>query len=258
NTLPDLGGRNDEIGDLALALQEMTQALWDRLDAIDRFAADVAHEIKNPLSSLRSAVETVQVVSDPAQKAKLMTIIQDDVKRLDRLISDISEASRLDAELSRAEMTSVDLADMLEALVDVHAHTAPPGAPRLTLECSAAAVVDGMEDRLVRVFRNLIGNAISFSPAGSEIHLTVAAGPPGMAEVCVEDQGPGIPAGKEEAIFERFYSERPKGEKFGTHSGLGLSISRQIVEAHNGTIFAENRLEGGARFVVRLPLNPTP
>ena len=254
HTLPDLGTRSDEIGDLTLALQEMTQALWDRLDAIDRFAADVAHEIKNPLTSLRSAVETVQRVSDPTQRARLMAIIQDDVRRLDRLISDISEASRLDAELSRAETGPVDIGAMLAALVDVHAHTAAEGAPRLVLDRQAEAVVDGMEDRLVRVFRNLIGNAISFSPPDGSIRIVVAEGPAGTAEVRIEDQGPGIPPGKEEAIFERFYSERPKGEKFGTHSGLGLSISRQIVGAHGGTVFAENRPEGGARFVVRLPL----
>lgn len=254
DTLPDLGARKDEIGDLAEAFREMTQALWDRLDAIDRFAADVAHEIKNPLTSLRSAVETVQRLEDPEKKARLMAIIQDDVKRLDRLISDISEASRLDAELSRAETAPVDLGALLEILAEVHGHTAGEGAPALRLEKEAEARVEGMEDRLVRVFRNLIGNAISFSPPGGDILVVLARGPEGTAEVRVEDQGPGIPPGKEEAIFERFYSERPKGEKFGTHSGLGLSISRQIVLAHGGTIFAENRPEGGARFVVRLPV----
>lgn len=254
DAIPDLTGRRDEIGDLSAALKEMTQALHTRLEAIENFAADVAHEIKNPLTSLRSAVETVNRIENPEQRARLMAIIVDDVARLDRLISDISDASRLDAELARAESERVDLAALLEALVEVQRERADATAPqiRLRLPPRAHLPVLGKEGRLGQVFRNLIANAISFSPPGGEIRLT-AKREGAWAVVTVDDEGSGIPEGKEDAIFDRFYSERPKGEKFGTHSGLGLSISRQIVEAHNGTITAENRPQGGARFIVRLP-----
>ncbi len=254
-TLPD---RDDEIGDLALALKDMTEAMWERLDAIERFAADVAHEIKNPLTSLRSAVETVGRVTDPAQREKLLTIIQEDVGRLDRLITDISDASRIDAELSRAEATPLDLGGMLATLVDVHG-TTRENAPTLRLDLidTGDLVVIGIEDRLVQVFRNLIANAVTFSPPRGEIRLTLRRDN-GAIEITIDDDGPGIPDGKEHLIFDRFYTERASGEKFGTHSGLGLSISRQIVEAHDGTITATNRHDGagrtvGARFTVRLP-----
>jgi len=258
-TIPDFAGRNDEIGDLAESLREMTQALWLRMDAIERFAADVAHEIKNPLTSLRSAVETTVRLRDPEQQRKLLAIIKEDVSRLDRLISDISDASRLDAELSRAEAEPIDLGAMLGTLVNMYEATAKGGpAIRLTLPAKGEPlVVSGIEGRLAQVFRNLLANAVSFSPAGGVIALT-AARDDGWIAVDIEDDGPGIPAGKEQAIFERFYSERPESEKFGTHSGLGLSISRQIVEAHGGLITAANRPRpdggvAGARFTVRLP-----
>jgi two-component system sensor histidine kinase ChvG len=258
--IPDLSRRDDEIGDLSGALREMTEALWQRLDAIERFAADVAHEIKNPLTSLRSAVETVQRVDDPAQQKKLLAIVVDDVRRLDRLITDISDASRLDAELSRAETEPVDLARMLEALVEMHTATRTgETAVRLVLDIAPGAKgrIPGLEGRLAQVLRNLIANAMSFSPPGGTIRLALAERDDAVI-VTVEDEGPGLPEGKLEAIFERFYSERPKGEKFGTHSGLGLSISKQIVDAHRGTIRAENRRHpdgrvAGARFIVRLP-----
>jgi len=261
--IPDLSGRRDEIGDLSVSLRAMTDALWARMDAIERFAADVAHEIKNPLTSLRSAVETVARISDPDQQRKLLAIVFDDVRRLDRLISDISDASRLDAELSRSETDRVDLGRMLDALVEIEraaGESAGNGAPpRIVLESApnADVTVQGIEDRLVQVLRNLLANAVSFSPPGGRIALR-AARSGDMVVVTVEDEGQGIPPGKEAAIFERFYTERPAGEAFGTHSGLGLSISRQIVEAHGGTIRAENRLgpDGdvlGARLVVRLP-----
>ncbi len=258
--IPDFTHRNDEIGDLSGALREMTEALWSRLDAIESFAADVAHEIKNPLTSLRSAVETVARVDDPEQQRKLMQIILDDVQRLDRLISDISDASRLDAELSRAESGPVDLKHLLETLAGIIGATLPEEGPRLVLNVPSHQdfFVSGMEARLGQVFRNLLGNATSFSPPGGTIGLT-ARRANDWIEVWVEDQGPGLPEGKLEAAFDRFYSERPKSEKFGTHSGLGLSISRQVVEAHGGTIHAENLTDPvsggvrGARFVVRLP-----
>ncbi|PIW27299.1 MAG: histidine kinase [Rhodospirillales bacterium CG15_BIG_FIL_POST_REV_8_21_14_020_66_15] len=259
DNIPDFTNRNDEIGDLSLALRAMTAALWTRMDAIERFAADVAHEIKNPLTSLRSAVETAVRVKDPEQQKKLMSIIQDDVGRLDRLISDISDASRLDAELSRAHKEPVDLAGMLSTLADVHATTAEDGGPKLLLEImdGRKLSVQGMESRLVQVFRNLIANAVTFSPPGGTIRIT-ASRDRRTVIVTIDDEGPGIPPGKEEAIFQRFYTERPHGEKFGTHSGLGLSISQQIVDAHDGTVRASNRLAAdgkilGARFTVCLP-----
>ncbi|MFO0996868.1 MAG: stimulus-sensing domain-containing protein [Alphaproteobacteria bacterium] len=258
-TLPDFGAtRSDEIGELATTLREMTEALWQRMDAIERFAADVSHEIKNPLSSLRSAVETAYRIKDPEQQKRLMTIILEDVQRLDRLISDISDASRLDAELLREESVPVDVGRMIATMIDVHRET-DMGGPNLVLDSESREplIVAGVEDRLGQVLRNLIANAVSFSPPGGTIRLgAVRRGT--EVEITVEDEGPGIPDGKFEAIFGRFYSERPAGEKFGTHSGLGLSISKQIVETHGGTIRAENRMDSagqvkGARFIVRLP-----
>ena len=258
--IPDFTHRGDEIGDLSRALREMTEALWMRLDAIEGFAADVAHEIKNPLTSLRSAVETVVRVEDPEQQKKLMSIILDDVQRLDRLISDISDASRLDAELSRAESEPVDVVRLLDVLIEAYTATAPTGKLRFELDVPAhqGLMVSGIEGRLGQVFRNLISNAITFSPDGGAIRL--AARRDGRSIViAVSDDGPGLPEDKLEAIFDRFYSERPRDEKFGTHSGLGLSISRQIIEAHGGTIEAQNRHDGqgrivGARFLLRLPV----
>jgi two-component system, OmpR family, sensor histidine kinase ChvG len=262
HAIPDFSHRGDEIGDLSTDLREMTEALWLRMDAIESFAADVAHEIKNPLTSLRSAVETAARVKDPEQQRRLMSIVLDDVQRLDRLISDISSASRLDAELSRTEMETVDLGRLLAALAEVHGTIPPEGRPALVFEAEedAPLAVFGNGDRLVQVFQNLLSNAFSFGPPGTTVSMRVArdATGPGAVIVTVDDEGPGIPPGSEERIFERFYSERPEGERFGTHSGLGLNISRQIVEAHGGSLVAENRIgeDGavrGARFTVRLP-----
>ena len=237
----------------------MTEALWQRMDAIERFAADVAHEIKNPLTSLRSAVETAARIDDPTQQQRLMAIIQEDVQRLDRLISDISDASRLDAELSRAETAPVDVSRLLRTLVDVRTETASADAPRVQLVGADGSGLDvvGIEVRLGQVFQNLITNATSFTPADCIIRIALHDEGSHLG-VTVEDEGPGIPDDKLEDIFERFYSERPAAEKFGLHSGLGLSISKQIVEAHGGTIRAENRRTPsgdvtGALFIVRLP-----
>ncbi len=263
--IPAFTTRHDEIGDLARALHDMTDALWQRMDATERFAADVAHEIKNPLSSVRSAIETAVRIPDPEKRQQLLLLVLDDIERLTRLINDISDASRLDAELSRNSMEKVSIGRVLEALVEVHqAASIDKKMPRLELvrsgprnTAAADLAVWGHEDRLVQVFRNIIANAISFSPANGTIRIT-ASRQSGYVVVVIDDEGPGIPPGKLDAIFGRFYSERPEGEKFGTHSGLGLSISKQIVESHHGTIRAENRIDRtgkvlGARFIIRLP-----
>jgi two-component system sensor histidine kinase ChvG len=255
---PPLLARTDEIGELAGALDASARALWDRMDAIERFAVDVAHEIKNPLSSIRSATETLRAIEDPAKQRRLRAIIAEDVGRLDRLISDISDASRVDAELSRAATEPVDVAPILAALAEIHEATRDEDDPRLELTPpEGRVVVLAVESRLVQVLRNLIANAVSFSPAGGTVGLR-ALETGAMVEISVEDSGPGIPEANLEHIFDRFYSERPQGERFGQHSGLGLSISRQIVEALKGRISAENRRDErgaivGARFVVRLP-----
>ncbi len=266
--IPDFSNRRDEIGDLSAALGAMTAELYRRLEGTERFAADVAHELKNPLTSLRSAVETAARVEDPEKRARLTQIVLDDCRRMDRLITDISRASRLGAELARAELVPLDMGKMLGALTELYRHGAEESGPTVMLDpvpAGSPVLVLGVEDRLVQVFRNLLANALSFSPDGGVVRLALTRDPHrdgGIARVTVEDDGPGIPPGKEAAIFQRFYSERPKSEKFGTHSGLGLSISQQIVEAHGGTIRAENRLgpDGrviGARFFVQLPLAPS-
>ncbi|MBV8060443.1 MAG: stimulus-sensing domain-containing protein [Alphaproteobacteria bacterium] len=256
--IPDLTQRRDEIGDLSGALRDLTAALSQRVGAIENFAADVAHEIKNPLTSLRSAVETAERVQDPTAQRKLMAIISDDVNRLDRLISDISNASRLDAELSRDATVRVDIKQMLETLVDVYHHPSDKPAAEVVLKpLDGNLQVTGVEIRLVQVMQNLIDNAISFSPVDKPVFLS-AWRDGHWVFLRVEDSGPGIPPNKLTAIFDRFYSERPRTEKFGTHSGLGLSISKQIVEAHHGRIVAENRRDAqgqvvGAWFTVALP-----
>jgi two-component system sensor histidine kinase ChvG len=257
--LPDMTARGDEIGYLSGALKRMTEALYNRIEATEAFAADVAHEIKNPLSSLRSAVETMRYARSDDDRARLLAVIEHDVARLDRLVTDISNASRLDAELVREAREPFDLAALLRTLVEFNQPKAEARGVRLRDEgVQAPLTVRGIEGRLAQVFVNVIDNALSFSPQGSEIRLSAARGPGGRVRVTVEDEGPGIPDANLGSVFERFYSERPRGEAFGDHSGLGLSISRQIVEAHGGEIRAENvRPEGaarrGARFVVELP-----
>lgn len=257
-SVPDaLLRRRDEVGALASALSDSAAALWARMDATERFAADVAHEIKNPLSSIRSAIETLLRIDDRDRQRQLLTIIGQDVVRLDRLISDVSDASRLDAELSRVSAGPIDVVPILRTLQELDEATRHEDDPRLEVVAPSPGVtVWAVEDRLVQVLRNLIGNAQSFSPPRGRIIARVRdAGT--LAELSVEDEGPGIPDAKLEHIFDRFYSERPKGESFGQHSGLGLSISRQIVEALGGQISAENRRDAagrvlGARFIVRL------
>ncbi|MGB5950360.1 MAG: sensor histidine kinase [Parvibaculum sp.] len=263
--IPDFTARRDEIGELSGALRDMTNALYSRIDAIESFAADVAHELKNPLTSLRSAIETFTLAKDEAAKARLMQIIQDDVRRIDRLISDISNASRLDAELSREEMDNVNVATLLETVCDLFTETGVTGSADVKLDIDpgpqgrAGLIVKGFDMRLGQVVRNLIDNALTFSPEGGTV-LVSARRAPGRIVILVEDEGPGIPPDNFERIFDRFHTDRP--DSFGQHSGLGLAISKQIVEAHRGTIRAENRHEGdgpegrvlGARFVVELPI----
>ena len=249
--------RTDEVGELAQAFAESAGALWARMDATERFAADVAHEIKNPLSSIRSAIETLRRIDNPKQQQRLMAIMQEDVIRLDRLISDISDASRVDAELSRTATAPLDVCAILAILAEIHDATRQEQDPVIVLDVPATPLpVLAVEGRLVQVLRNLIGNARSFSPPGGVI--TLAARLAGAnVEISVQDQGPGMPDTKLEHVFDRFYTERPAGEAFGKHSGLGLSISRQIVEALKGRIVAENVRDGarviGARFTVQLP-----
>ncbi|MCG8692095.1 MAG: stimulus-sensing domain-containing protein [Minwuiales bacterium] len=257
--IPDLGNRRDEIGELADALHDMTEALYRRMDAIETFAADVAHELKNPLTSLRSAVETLARTSDSNHREKLLEIVKDDVRRLDMLISDISDASRVDAEMSRAELAPVRVDAMLETFSDILASTRKDGMPKVSVDLPAGEplIVSADENRLGQVIRNLTDNALSFSPRNGEVRLSARRTGRNIT-IAVEDDGPGLPEDKLEAVFNRFYTERPSGETFGTHSGLGLSISRQIVEAHGGRLTAENRHGAGgaiigARFAVTLP-----
>ena len=258
--IPDLSKRSDEIGDLSVSLRAMTEALRKRVDDIEQFAADVAHELKNPLTSLHSAVETIQRIDDPETQKRLFAVLVEDIGRMDRLITDISAASRLDAELIRATATRIDVAELLRTLVEMQQGVTADDGPVIEFipDQSGPMEIDVVEDRLAQVFRNLIDNAVTFSPPGGRITVRLSRRLDGVV-VMVEDEGPGIPPSKTRAIFDRFYSERPAGEKFGTHSGLGLSISKQIVEAHKGTIWAENRpgdepnSVAGARFLVKLP-----
>lgn len=257
-TIPRFAKRRDEIGTLARALSDMTQALRHRMDATESFAADVAHEIKNPLASLRSAVESLGNVRDPALQAQLLEVIHDDVARIDRLITDIADVSRLDAELSRTRFEPVDLGQMAATLVRLTERSGLPRGVRIAYARPepGVAIVMGDESRLSQVIRNLLDNAVSFSPDNGVVRMTVMrAGARVMLRV--DDDGPGIPSGMHDEIFKRFYSERPEGESFGKHSGLGLAIARAIVEGHDGTIKALNREDAngvvGARFVLTLP-----
>jgi two-component system sensor histidine kinase ChvG len=288
--IPDFTARSDEIGHLSRALRDMTRALYNRLDAIESFAADVAHELKNPLTSLRSALETLPRVSTGHSRDRLIAIMQHDVRRLDRLISDISDASRLDAELARGEAGPVDTAALLRAVVSM-AQDSPRGVRvelSIPVRRGKTAGTDyfvlGHDSRLAQVVTNLIDNACSFSEPGGVVRValertTARKEPEGkqffdQVVITVDDDGPGVPPHALERIFERFYTDRPS-QGFGQNSGLGLSISRQIVEAHGGRIWACNRPaeltsvrvgspEGddsdemtrhgaGARFVVELP-----
>ncbi len=260
--IPDLTARPDEIGRLSGALRGMVSALYERIEANEQFAADVAHEIKNPLASLRSAVGTLRVSQKPEHREKLLDVIDHDVRRLDRLVSDISNASRLDSELVKEEEQSFDLRRTLTNLNDhLGAEARGKGIDFIADLPKDGIVIQGLEGRLAQVFVNLITNAISFCEEGDAIRVW-ARKRDNRVLVVVEDTGPGIPEQALDKIFKRFYSERPAGQ-FGNNSGLGLAISKQIVEAHGGVIWAENIRPTeadptsdplGARFVVGLPV----
>ncbi|WP_315734990.1 MULTISPECIES: sensor histidine kinase [unclassified Bradyrhizobium] len=264
--IPDFTRRRDEIGHLSGALRDMTDALYNRIEAIEMFAADVAHELKNPLTSLRSAVETLPLARNDNSRARLLAVIEHDVKRLDRLISDISDASRLDAELQRQDMTLVDLRRLLNTLTSVANETklGTDVAVEVRFEGRGANdtfSVPGHDSRLGQVISNLLSNAQSFSAAGGKVRITCRR-VRSEIEITVDDDGPGIREDALQRIFERFYTDRPH-QGFGQNSGLGLSISKQIIDAHGGRIWAENRpgpvdadghpTSAGARFIVRLP-----
>jgi two-component system sensor histidine kinase ChvG len=266
--IPDLSHRRDEIGHLSGSLRDMTDALYSRIEAIERFAADVAHELKNPLTSLRSAIEMAARPNlDPDRREKLMAIVMDDINRLNRLISDISDASRLDAELMRGEVKPVDLNALLSDMVRHYAVTASQKSGvevEYRLAANPPFAAHGHDGRYGQVFRNVIDNARSFSPPGSRIVVELSREPRGGPfVVTIDDEGHGIPEDNLESIFQRFYSERPT-EHFGQHSGLGLSICRQIMETYGGSITASNRRAAaanepgggrllGARFTIRVP-----
>ncbi|GLQ04877.1 sensor histidine kinase [Sneathiella chinensis] len=259
--LPDFSRRRDEIGDLSVSFRKMTAALYDRMDAVEAFAADVAHELKNPLTSLGTAIDTFERVKDEETRKKLEAVISSDVKRLDRLITDISAASRLDAELSRTEGEPVEMVKLIDGVVDMYRNGNNNGVTVSFETTHNEIVVQGAPGRLGQVLRNLIDNALSFSPQGGTVQVRLTEhegnGDGNWVQVDVEDQGPGIPENKLEAIFNRFYTERPQSEGFGRHSGLGLSISRLIVDAHGGTLSASNRMSPdggiiGAKFTMRM------
>jgi two-component system sensor histidine kinase ChvG len=265
-SLPDVSKRKDEIGALGHSLEAMTGALADRIDANERFAADVSHEIKNPLASIKSAVESARNAHEPAQQNQMLGIVAQDVQRLDRLVTDIARASRIEAETARADLHSVDLGTLVFEIVRAYA-PAPDETADVEIVFKGAkpgnAFVLGQDGPLGQVFRNLIDNARSFSPHGGRVSVSVETtkskdGP--IVRAIVDDQGPGIPPENLETVFERFYTQRPKGVAFGGNSGLGLSIARQIVTAHGGRVYAQNldalganSARGGARLVVELP-----
>jgi two-component system sensor histidine kinase ChvG len=264
--IPDFTRRRDEIGHLSGALRDMTDALYNRIEAIEMFAADVAHELKNPLTSLRSAVETLPLARNESSRARLLEVIEHDVKRLDRLISDISDASRLDAELQRQDMAPVDVRRLLTTLTSVANETKLGHDVGVQIRFEGRSANDtfsvpGHDSRLGQVISNLLVNAQSFSHAGGKVRITCRR-VKSEIEIVVDDDGPGIREDALERVFERFYTDRPH-QGFGQNSGLGLSISKQIVDAHGGRIWAENRAGppaadgeatvAGARFVVRLP-----
>lgn len=260
--IPDFSHRRDEIGELSLSLRAMTQAIYARIEAIESFAADVSHELKNPLTSIRSATETLDIATRPEAREKLMRVIKQDVARMDRLITDISNASRLDAELARDAREAVDLRKLLADIAELYRMTGRNNeAPVVYDPAGAPIYLFGNAAALGQVFRNVIDNARSFSPPGGEVRIYLASPTDRhqSAQVIIDDEGPGVPPDALDRIFSRFYTKRPQGSAFGNNSGLGLAISRQIVVSHGGVIWAENRVSdagavAGARFVIELPV----
>lgn len=253
--VPRLPERGDEIGLLARAVSDMSAALRNRIDAVETFAADVAHELKNPLASLRSAIDTLGKVDDPELRRQLTDVAAHDVRRIDRLVTEIADASRIDAELSRTQFEAVDVSALLTGLIGERVQRKADGSCKVELSQGRGRIrVPGDAARLERVFHNLLDNAVSFSPPGGTIAVELSR-QAGRVRIDVSDQGPGVPEAARQKIFERFHSLRPEGEDFGSHSGLGLAIARTIVEAHDGTLTAEARADGaaGAHFVIDLP-----
>jgi two-component system sensor histidine kinase ChvG len=254
--VPRLPSRTDEIGLLARSVADMSQSLRQRIDNIEAFAADVTHELKNPLASLRSAMDGLDRVEDPALRQKLIAVARDDVGRLDRLINDIGEAARTDAELARAKFETVDLGPLIEQLVASWENRRDKGDASIAFARprKASAVVMGKPDRLARAITAIIDNAVSFSPPGGLVEIA-AARVGDEVRIRIDDEGPGVPPEAREAIFNRFHSVRPEGENFGRHSGLGLAIAEAIVKGHDGEIDVQDRDDApsGARFTIRLP-----
>jgi len=254
--VPRLPERRDEIGLLARAISDMTNALRQRIDGVESFAADVAHELKNPLASLRSALEALSKVEEPGLRRRLTDIAMHDVQRIDRLVSEIADASRIDAEMSRATFEPVDLASLIANVIGARERRKSSDGPSIALTRREPGpfVVMGVPARLERVIENLLDNAVSFSPPDGAITIAVSATRDAVeAQIC--DDGPGIPDGEREKIFERFHSVRPEAENFGDHSGLGLAIARTIIEAHDGMLAVHDRPDGlrGACFVIAIP-----
>lgn len=256
-TIPRMPSRRDEIGMLARALSDMSSALRQRIDATEAFAADVAHEIKNPLASLRSALDGIDHVDKPELRAQLMKVAHADVRRMDRLISDISDASRIDAQLAKAKFEEIDLGDMIEQLLVARENRGTDGNVRIAFARprKGVAVVMGEDIRIERVLTNLLDNAVSFSPSEGIVEISATRSDDEVI-VRISDQGPGIPAHERETVFRRFHSARPEGESFGKHSGLGLAIARTIIEGHHGSISVDDRDDGlqGACFRISLPV----
>ena len=250
--VPRLPDRSDEIGVLARAVSDMTNALRQRIDATESFAADVAHEIKNPLASLRSAIESLSKVDDPELRRQLTEIAEHDVRRVDRLVTEISDASRIEAELSRTKFERVDLTELTRNIVGSREYRAENSGQTITFKPHArAAIIVGAPVRLERVIENLLDNAMSFSPDDKPVEVSIEVGG-GWACLLVCDHGPGIPAEEREKVFRRFHSVRPEAEAFGNHSGLGLAIARTIAEAHDGTLSALARNDGQSGTCMRL------
>ncbi|MEM9421393.1 MAG: HAMP domain-containing sensor histidine kinase, partial [Pseudomonadota bacterium] len=264
--IPEFPSRVDEIGELSDSLRSMTHALYDRIETIDRFAADVSHELKNPITSIRSAIETIDLAKTEEARDKLLGVVKNDVTRMNRLITDISNASRLDADLAREKREAVNINQLLKDIVSLYNATAKDGHVPVRLlgkETEEPFIVFGSPSTLGQVFRNLIDNALSFSPQGGSVRMTLAEatdedGP--VVKVAVADDGPGIPTENLDHIFDRFYTKRPDGAAFGNNSGLGLAICRQVAKSHGGMIWAENRMNtdgitpAGAVFYVTLPI----